>query len=208
MMNVFFFGINSFFFLFIYSNDDGMSAQGGSSRAPALGGQPSPSIGAYQESHNHQNSLHPTSDNQLFHQQSINNSNYYQQQQQQGHHQSHSNLNYQNTQLGPNQNNGLTNSHQHNNAQYNPNSSSINSSSGSNNSGLLQQQQQQLQQQQQQSSANSGTVHSSYNVNFTHGSPNNINMVAATGNQQGMEMGFNSQVSRSFVMDSKDENEQ
>ena len=39
---------------------------------------------------------------------------------------------------------------------------------------------------------NSGTVHSNY---FTHGSPNNINMVAATGNQQGMEMGFNSQVS-------------
>lgn len=165
------------------SNGGGMSAQGGSSRAPALGGQPSPSIGAYQESHNHQNSLHPNSDNQLFHQQSINNSNYYQQ------HQNHSNLSYQNTQIGPNQNNGLSNSHQHN-AQYNPNSS-INSSSGSNNnSGQLQQQQQP----QQQSLANSGSVHSNYNVNFTHGNSNNINMVAATGNQQGMEMGFNSQV--------------
>ncbi|XP_037042987.1 zinc finger MIZ domain-containing protein 1 isoform X2 [Bradysia coprophila] len=172
-----------------------MSAQGGSSRAPALGGQPSPSIGAYQESHNHQNSLHPTSDNQLFHQQSINNSNYYHQQQHQGQHQNHSNLNYQNTQIGPNPNNGLTNSHQHN-AQYNPNSSSINSSSGSNNnnSGQLQQQQQQ-QSQSQQHSANSGSVHNNYNVNFTHGSPNTINMVAATGNQQGMEMGFNSQMS-------------
>lgn len=160
-----------------------MSAQGGSSRAPALGGQPSPSIGAYQESHNQPHSLHPNnSDNQLFHQQSINNSNYYQ--------------NYQNTQIGPNnQNNGLTNSHQHN-AQYNPNNSSINSSSGNssssssnNNSGQLQQSQQH-----QQSLAHSGPVSSNYNVNFTHGNSNNINMVAATGNQQGMEMGFNSQV--------------
>lgn len=150
-----------------------MSAQDGSSRAPT--------IGAYQESHNHPNSLHSNSDNnQLFHQQSNNNSNYYQQQQQQQ--QNHSNLNYQNTQIGPNRNNGLTNSHQ-NNAQYNPNTSSTNSSSGSNNnSGQLQQQQQS----QQQSLANSGTVHSNYN----------INMVAATGNQQGMEMGFNSQVRR------------